>query len=774
MRGSVVRFLNNKGFSLTEALVSSALLGAVFLSVALGLDKINTHQNQTAKLQSSELIKNSLYSTLNNPKAWGNTLNDRSNTVFNCIRQNTSCKGKSGPINVVRQSNNNVYFKADGDSGFRTNGKVCKKSIAGNDCFLTTKLSVTFLCDGECKSPLAKIDGTFYIFNTNNQASINSLNFQMLKSLKSDDCALGCRTEVINPQMTTTQTITDGLATSDLKVVMIVDNSSSMKNAQQFLASGLKPLMNKIRSLNIKVQFFIYTTTQFYGEGENYIADQTRWHRYTDRDGVYKETAGWFDYYGTDFDVEAVTEIRLRPPIGGNNLIIKPGMSDSDFDYISDRVSGLVSEGVGIRGSSEEQGLCTVARTLFDTGYQAPFVEGDNVLFLVLTDENDASGENCYAQKKEVRKCSDEYNPYGRLKASLCDQSNRQTCDNVVYKADSGSEQHILARRQVSYKCTNEIVSDGEILSSTTTDSLAYSYPGRCADRVYGSGVCNSEDIQRVHNRPQCEGENDSFVYCNTSCEERSSFTASYVDNEPEKTGGVDLFYNSFTTSDGKTYSNMFEYFREKYPEGTFTIEKTSSYGQSRSKACEDLPPEIVTFQDMLDIDTEVNSLNDAIKQKADLLFGADGYTMSLIINDEELNQKAGCDLVNAQSYGSSYKDLSSQLEIPGTVSSICSSDYSLALENVTSFAEKVAKEMKKTIILNEGESVIKITANEPGGATKILSSPKDYIIQGLVVTFTDEFVANNTGSVEVTIGKTPPELKQLQPKWMAKSSSSP
>ncbi|MCH2533992.1 MAG: hypothetical protein MK008_06085 [Bdellovibrionales bacterium] len=292
-----MRLLNNQGFSLTEALVSSALLGAVFLSVALGVDKINTHQNQTAQLQSSELIKNSLYSILNNPKAWENTLNDSSNTVFNCIRLNTNCKGKSGSINVVRQSNNSVYFKADGDSGFKTNGKVCKKSDDGSNCFLTTKLNVTFLCEGECKSPLAKIDGTFYMFNSPNQNVINSLNFQMLKSLKSDDCALGCRTEVINPQVTATKTVTDGLATSDLKVVMVVDNSSSMKNAQQFLAAGLKPLMSKIRSLNIKVQFLIYTTTQFYGEGENYVADKTRWHRYTDRDGVYKETTGWFNYY---------------------------------------------------------------------------------------------------------------------------------------------------------------------------------------------------------------------------------------------------------------------------------------------------------------------------------------------------------------------------------------------------------------------------------------------------------------------------------------------
>ncbi|MCH2533993.1 MAG: hypothetical protein MK008_06090 [Bdellovibrionales bacterium] len=446
-------------------------------------------------------------------------------------------------------------------------------------------------------------------------------------------------------------------------------------------------------------------------------------------------------------------------------------MSDTDFEYISNRVAGLVSEGVGIRGSSEEQGLCTVARTLFDRGYQAPFVEGDNVLFLVLTDENDASGENCYAQKKEVRECSDEYNPHGRLKASLCDQSNRGTCDRVVYKADSGSEQHIVARRRVSYKCTNEIESDGEILSSTTTDRLAYTYPGRCADRVYGSGVCNSLDFQKIHNRPQCEGENDSFVYCNTSCEERTSFTASYVDNEPEKTNGANLFSHPFTTSDGKSYANLLEYFKQRYPDGTFTMEKTASYGESRSKSCENLPPEIVTFQDMLDIDTKVNSLNDAIKQQANLLFGEDGYTMSLIINDEKLNQKAGCDLVNAQSYGSAYKDLSSQLKIPGTVSSICESDYSLALENVTTFAEKVASEMKKTITLNEGERVIKITATDANGGVKTLSSPNDYIIQGLVVTFTEEFVANNSGSVEVTIGKTPPELKQIKPKWMASSN---
>lgn len=768
----VVRNLfNNKGFSLTEALISSALLGAVFLTVLMGVEKINTNQSHNAQLQSSELIKNSLYSILNNPKAWENTLSDPSNAVFNCLSTTSGCNGHSGHINVVRQSNNSLYFKADGDSGFRANGKVCKKSVDGSSCFLSTKLKVSFLCDTDCKSPLAQIDGSFYFFNSSS-ASLGSgagsyLNFQMLKALKSDDCALGCRTETITPSLESTlPTITSGLKTSDLKVVMVVDNSSSMKNAQEFLSNGLGPLMSKIRSLDIKTQFFIYTTTQFYGDGEKNIAERNTYYRYTDNNGVFHETTSSPSYYSSDYDIVATENPVLLPPIGGTNLMIAPGMSDSDFDYISNRVKDLVSDGVGIKGSPEEQGLCSMARTLFDTGTHAPFVTGDNVLFIVLTDENDISEDTCYAKKTKTRKCLDKYNPHGTLKAGLCNQSQRDTCDRVLYKAYSKQEEHLKATRSIKYKCISEYVSDGETLVGTTTDSTYRNYMGRCADEVYGAGICSPEDLQRVYDRPQCNGSNDSFVYCNTTCKEQTTVTKSYVDKD-KSTMNKNLFTSSFTTSDGNTYDNLFKYFEVKYPGIEFDQTKTTQYGESRSNACENLPEQRVSFQEVTGLEPDSSTLKDAIKQRADSMFGPDGYSMSLIINDKDLNDKAGCSLTGAQSYGTEYKDLASNLAIPGGVSSICSADYSIALENVSKFAEKVASEMKKTITLKEGERVIQITSTADNGQAFTLSSPKDYKIQGLVVTFTDDFVTNNKNVVEVRIGKAPPELKQLKPKWM-------
>lgn len=163
-------------FSLTEALISTALLGAVFISAFMGFEKINEHQKLNAQLQSSELIKNSLYSILNNPFDWENTKNSPSNSIFNCIVTN-SCKGKQGYINEVKTASNLTYFKDTGSHGFKAYGKSCVSSGENKDpgCFLTVKLKVSFICDGECKSPLANVEGMISSLGEKNKILVLAL-----------------------------------------------------------------------------------------------------------------------------------------------------------------------------------------------------------------------------------------------------------------------------------------------------------------------------------------------------------------------------------------------------------------------------------------------------------------------------------------------------------------------------------------------------------------------------------------------------------------------
>ena len=168
----------------------------------------------------------------------------------------------------------------------------------------------------------------------------------------------------------------------------------------------------------------------------------------------------------------------------------------------------------------------------------------------------------------------------------------------------------------------------------------------------------------------------------------------------------------------------------------------------------------------------ETTSLKDVIKMKADSMFGADGYSLSLIINDKELNQQVGCELQGAQSFGTEYLNLSNNLYIPGGVSSICSADYSSALNNVGAFAQKVANESFKTLVMSPGEQLLRITGINETGESYTLSTPNDYTVNGLVITFTDSFVNKNKHPVDVRIGKIPPKLYVLEPVWLSESKS--
>lgn len=761
---------NDLGFSLTEALISLSLLGVVFLSASMGLEKINTLQQQNSQLQSSELIKNSLYSILDNPKAWQNTESSDENKIFKCLNSPSTCKGKEGYIKVVKQSNDSVYFVDDGDSGFMANGRTCKKSIDGDKCFLSVKLKARYLCDGECKSPLLQIDGNFFIGNNNNSSSINSLNFQMLKSVKSDPCALGCRQEILNPSIAV-ESKDLGLEAEELKIVMVVDNSSSMKAAQEYLNNGLKSLIRRLRSLNINTKFYIYTTTQFEDDGRQPSSDISKYSRYEDFNGIWHETTGWFRETYV-YDIERVLTPNLLPPVGGEVLELSKDMSESDFNDFEQRLENLLtsSDGVGVNGSSQEQGLCTVARTLFDDGPNSIFSSGDNTLFLIVTDENDDSESNCFSKKITKRECDSKYEP-GGYTTKLCDQDNPSSCDRSHYKLYS-TDGSYKSYRRILVECSKQVLADGEYVMKDGVSAIKYwSYANEpCSKYPYGPGFCGEKEKELLKrgNTAFCNGENDVITACSSTCVEKE-VEYNYYDYNKE-TVGIDLMSNPVTIA-GVRYANLAEYVNSR---SDFTYNSSSKYiryVQGQRLGCEDLPEELSTYQEELGLDPTRNSLKDAIKQKADSLFGEDGYSMSLIINDEELNKQVGCSMVGEQSFGSAYKQLANRLKIPGGVSSICSTDYSAALNNIGSFAEKVAGGGYKTIQLSEGERVLKITTKSDEGNEYTLSTPEDYTVKGLVITLTESFVAQSKYAVNVHIAKDPPKLNQIKPAWMSSNS---
>ncbi|MCH2533795.1 MAG: hypothetical protein MK008_05075 [Bdellovibrionales bacterium] len=764
---------NENGFSLTEALISSALLGAVFLSVFLGVEKINTHQRTSTQLQSIELIKNSLYSILNNPVAWENTVNDPLNSVFSCTIN--SCKGVSGTIKRVRTSNNSIYFEDTGNNGFSANGKSCVSTRSNPDpnCFISAKLKVSFLCDEDCKSPLAKVEGLFYTLNETSVNLGNSFNFQLIKAMNTDPCGLGCKTVTFDPALAIKNEAS--LETSELKIIMVVDNSSSMKAAQEYLNTGLKSLFAKLKSLNIKSKIYIYTTTQL-GESDMFpAATPNTYYRWEDKYGVIKESTEE-PYKAAILDYEYTSRPLLLPPAGGDELTLTEDMSPSDYDEVISQLDKILTssdEGIGTNGSSDEQGLCTVAKTLFDKGPNAIFNAGDKTLFLIVSDENDISEDACFAQTTESRDCDDKYG--GMYSLYGCHHQpgpqRAETCDHVEYKIYEDDSTHFTANRQIHYQCTKTVVKDGvEVIDDDYKDRTGRKYVGRCADEPYRCIEADITQIKEVKN--DCSGENDAITSCKISCWEYNRKPMVYLDTN-KATMAYDLTKTSFTDGSGTSYSNLFEYMETKYPGRTFLRDKYSDYGEKWKPYCKTQPEKTVSYQELSGLNPDETTLKETIKMRADELFGTDGYSMSLIINDPTLNAQAGCSLQGDQSYGTEYKNFADNLEIKGAVSSICSKDYSNALENVSQFARKVANEAKKTIVMEEGEMLLKITTKDINGNDITLSTPDHYTVNGLVITFKNSFISESTHPVDVHIAKVPPNLKIQKPSWM-KTAQSP
>lgn len=762
---------SESGFSLTEALISSALLGAVFLSVFLGVEKINTHQKTNSQLQSIELIKNSLYSILNNPVAWENTVNDPVNAVFSCTK--TSCKEASGVIKRVRTSNNSIYFEDTGVNGFSANGKSCVTTPAKPDpnCFVSAKLKVSFICDKDCKSPLAKVEGLFY---TLNGASVNlghTFNFQIIKAMNTDPCGLGCKTVTFDPALAVKKE--DSLEATELKIVMIVDNSSSMKAAQEYLNTGLKSLFAKLKSLNIKSKIYIYTTTQLGDESMFPVADRNTYYRWEDKYGVIKEGTEE-PYKAAILDYEYTSRPLLLPPAGGKELTLTEDMPSTDYENVISELDKILTsnEGISTNGSSDEQGLCTVAKTLFDNGPNAIFNPGDKTLFLIVSDENDISETSCFAQTTESRDCDDKYGGmYSLYGCHYQPGSQRaETCDHVEYKIYEDNSTHFTANRQIHYQCTKSVIKDGvEVIDDDYKDRTGRKYVGRCADEPYRCIEADITQIKDVEN--DCNGENDAITSCRVSCWEYNRKPLVYLDTNKD-TMAYDLTKTSFTDSSGAKHANLFEYMEKKYPGRTFLRNTYSNYGEKWKPYCKTQPEKTVSYQELYGLDPNETSLKETIKVKADELFGTDGYSMSLIINDSDLNAAAGCSLQGEQSYGTEYKSIADSLEIKGAVSSICSKDYSNALENVSQFAQKVANEAKKTIVMEEGEMLIKITSKDKNGNDITLSTPEHYTVNGLVITFKNSFISESTHPVDVHIAKVPPSLEIQKPSWMKTTSN--
>lgn len=143
------------------------------------------------------------------------------------------------------------------------------------------------------------------------------------------------------------------------------------------------------------------------------------------------------------------------------------------------------------------------------------------------------------------------------------------------------------------------------------------------------------------------------------------------------------------------------------------------------------------------------NDLHKTFVEKANSMFGVNGYFYSAIIHDQIEDSNLGCPASSNSTYGTKYRGLADQIS-NSNVFSICSTDYSLALtNNIGKFISNLTNTVYTiSLAANESiDSVYKIT----NGIETQLQTPLDYTIRGSNIEFSTNVLAP-TDSVRVKI----------------------
>lgn len=146
---------------------------------------------------------------------------------------------------------------------------------------------------------------------------------------------------------------------------------------------------------------------------------------------------------------------------------------------------------------------------------------------------------------------------------------------------------------------------------------------------------------------------------------------------------------------------------------------------------------------------TTANDLQKSFVEKADAMFGRNGYFYSAIIHDQVEDTNLGCPASANSTYGTKYRALASQVQ-NSNVYSICSTDYSQALtSNIGNFISNLTNTVY-TITLAANESIDSVYLIDNGVETQ-LQTPTDFSIRGSNIEFANNVLGANA-SVRVKI----------------------
>lgn len=235
----------------------------------------------------------------------------------------------------------------------------------------------------------------------------------------------------------------------EVKVILVTDNSFSMTQSQEKLAVGVGSLIDRLKGFTSS--YHLFTTTQ---EGDKQVTVKQRGCERR-RDGVNELLPGTECPTGSSRvlgDIYSQFDSwSLAPSLtSGNQYRITESASEAEFSELKQRLATAIASptsGVGTAGSDREQGLCTLARTVYAEGATKILNRGDVAVFTVISDENDFSDlNNCLSEVRSETNCTvEDTTP---ITSTITQSCTRPECASILtsYEVDLAARSSLVEK----------------------------------------------------------------------------------------------------------------------------------------------------------------------------------------------------------------------------------------------------------------------------------------------------------------------------------------
>lgn len=505
-----------------------------------------------------------------------------------------------------------------------------------------------------------------------------------------------------------------------VKLFLIIDNSNSMYSKQSLLASGIQPLIQKLQGYNVDVH--LLTTTSLNTAAPNFStgAKSVFTTQLTYLDAKNTTIADWGTYTNSmPISTKAYAKhdlILQTQQLNDNFFQLRQTMQSADLSAVANSLYSKILN-TGIDGSKTESGMCTLVRLLKQGATNARLQAGDKALYLILSDEDDVA-------QFMASDCSESVKQELELKGNQTFETCRtgQTCTHAAYVfRPKGVKVTFSGTYSCSFGTTSECTLNNEIrryecfaepcpsttinCSTSTITSLKSTYPG------LSLGLCT-------------ESPDSQAGYIITVPITINPCSQAFVDR-------------------GTTYNNAADWL-QKHSYGLLaTCEFKENQIAQSSNYWSPISTTSTSAFDQLLVNSTVISRDKAIQkiiESASRISGPTGYQISAIIHDQAANTSAGCTLNEADAnYGEAYKKLINSIKAPGTITSICSSNYSSAVVGVEDFVKRISL-LTYTVDLAENEYILQVNLKNKLGNERLLKMSE--------VTFTGNTIQLANGSI--------------------------